>query len=159
MRTTDGNSLEHTEQFTLLLDDGGWGWIIDQGDTLGSYRVTKRSEASSWNTYLNNDLLWLSTKLRKYGALATSTDFLIEGQINDHKFQVLYSGQYFRAVVVSDGQSVATWQDSPYAIMLTKKYKINPYLLMPSECSHQDFTELITLLGLAHTISRNLLGI
>jgi hypothetical protein len=162
VKTADGSTLEHTEQFTLLLDEGALGWIIDQRDTLGSYRVIKRSEdslASLWSSCFNDDLKWLRVRLRKYGAIETPTDFLIEAKINDRQFLVVYSGQYFRAVVLSDGRAVATWQDTPYAIMLSKKYRINPYLLIPSGSADQDFMEFITLLGLAHSISRNLIGI
>lgn len=162
VRTSEGNTIETTEQVILQLEKGAWGWIIDVEDTLGNYLVTKRPEGpagSAWNTYFGKDLGWLKEKTRKYGALESPTDFMIEGDINGKSFQVMYSGQYYRAVVIQNDAAVATWQDTPYAVMLTKKYRIYPYLLMPASASDEEFNELVTVLGLAHTISRNMLGI
>lgn len=175
VRSEDGSkTLETTEHLILHLDSGAWGLFIDQKDTLGAYIVTKRGEDPrgitwknqlgldldwiEWNEYFG-DLEWLKDKIKRYGAVETPTDFTIEGVLNGEHFFVVYSGQFFRSILIRDEQLMGVWQDSPYAIMLSKKYKISPYLLLPPDIDPSVYQESLTLLGLAHTIGRNLMGL
>ncbi len=148
---------------------------MEQNDTLGAYIVTKRGEDPrgifwknqlgldldwvEWNEYFGDNLEWLKDKIRKYGAIETPTDFTVEGILNGEHFFLVYSGQYFRSILIRDRQLMGIWQDSPHTIMLSRKYKVIPYLMIPPVVNQKDLEETLTILGLAHTISRNLLGI
>ena len=176
LRNEDGSkTLETTEQLILHLDSGAWGLFMDQKDTLGAYVVTKRGEGPrgltwknqlgqdldwmEWDEYFGENLEWLKDKIRRYGAIETPTDFTIEGNLNGENFFVVYSGQYFRSILIRDGQLAGVWQDSPYAVMMSRKYKISPYLLLPPDLNPSDFQVDLSILGLAHAIARNLMGI
>ncbi|WP_420316150.1 hypothetical protein [Ekhidna sp.] len=161
VRDSDGyQSVETTESIEFKLEEGAWGWIIEGLDTLGSYEVEIRTIPSDpegyWN-YTDTNIGWLKSKLKKYGLYENSYDFLVRGSFNDESFLLIYSGRYFRQALLQNDEIMGIWQDKPYVNMLSKKYRISPYLLLPQNI--EDEQKIIVQLAIGQMLARNLMGI
>ncbi|MEQ9008992.1 MAG: hypothetical protein RLP12_13995, partial [Ekhidna sp.] len=162
VKDEEGNrTIETTETVELYWKEGAWGWIIQENDTLGKFQLEIRTSQSDpekrWQTYTDVNINWLRSKLKKHGIYENPYDFLIKGSINGQDFILLYSGRFFREALISEDKLVGLWQDKPYVVMLSKKHRIYPYVLLPKEASLEKQKQKLLLLGLGQTMARNLM--
>lgn len=164
VKDEQGNrTIETTESVELYWKEGAWGWIVQERDTLGKFQLEIRTSQSDpeklWQTYTDENIGWLKSKLKQHGLYANTYDFLVRGTMNNEPFLLVYSGRYYRLALVNEGQRKGVWQDKPYVVMLSKKHRVYPYVLLPGDVTPAEQKQRIFLLGLGQTLARNLMEI
>ncbi|GEM_PF-2815219 len=151
VKTSDGS-------YTIASEDslypdwmaGGFGIILEDKDTIGVFslmiNIPMSSPLKSWMLKLRKDGSNDYEKIRKYEQLQSNTDFAIEGTFRNRNFSMLTSGSHYRSLVAFENNPNLIFQNHPDFIILSKKDKVHPYLLMNND---KDGLEIVDLLQLS----------
>ena len=156
------SSIESSEYIELYWKKGATGWFIQAGDTIGTYEVEVRTSPEDSEGYWKHtdaNLKWLKKKLKKYVGYENPYDFTVKGSLHNEPFLLVNNGRYFRSVIVRGDQVTALWQDTPHVIMIIKKHRIYPYVLLDNSQTKEQTIRDLTILGLGQTLSRSMMGL
>ncbi len=153
LKQADGSSTLVTEE-GLYPDwhKGAYGLILEKSDTVGDFTLHTDLSADSiglqWISRIETESQWVGTILKKYEPNRMNYDLIITGYLRGQRFSIISSGNYFRSLVFIDDEPEAIFQSDPNFVILRKKDRIPPYLLLnPSldEARSIDFFQLAML--------------
>ncbi len=150
VKNEDGSrSVETNETISLDWDMGSSGLIVEQRDTLGAFIVIKNpiedSLSKVWLSTLLKNGSKLIQRLKRYDGGFPKNSFLVRGELNGRYFSMVTSGNHYQTVLIVDGIPVAFYQREPDFIILGKKDKLYPYILIAKDERDRDRMDIIRL--------------
>jgi len=157
----DGSySLESSKGYYIDWHRGAIGLIIENTDTIGEFVLVTDlqfdPEGEEWMAKIRNESTWVSEKLKKYDPNPQNYDFVIEGMVNGAQFEIYHSGNHYRSLILVEEKPEAVFQSEPDFIILGKKNKLSPYLLVEKNTG-PEIEYFFRLAILSRLISKTLL--
>lgn len=159
VKNDDGTTSVETQKGVYIdWSKGGSALIIEKGDTLGGFDFATNLQEDTMSLYwlerLEADNSDLRAKLKKYQIGQMNYNLQTIGTIRGKFFYMVTSGNYFKSVIIIEGEPRAIFQSDPNFIILDKKDRISPYLLFANPTNEEDRTDLIRLALLNALLSR-----
>lgn len=159
VKNEDGSlSIETRKGIFIDWVHGADGLILEKKDTIGGFsletNILNDDFSNNWINKISNDGKWVDSKLKKYRQGEMNYHFKMEGKIRDNEFCIINHGNLYRSLILINGSPVAIYQSEPDFIILSKKDKLNPYLLMDINVDETMKTDLHRLAFLSNIIAK-----
>lgn len=167
IKNDDGSvSMDTQKGVVVHWDKGAYGLVRHHSDTLAVFQVSqelsKDSLSSIWLSTLRHHGKSVGNKIRKYDPYGSGSDLYISGVFRNKPFLLITDGRSYQSILVINGEPMALFQQNTPFIILSKKDKVWPYILYPSDLStpeSSDFIRLALLTVMVRTYqSKELLG-
>lgn len=130
-----------------------FGLILEGSDTLGRFTLLPDQlmdpSGYFWLSRLEKENSKVTAIIEKNEAFPVNSDFMVKVEFRGRELTMVSSGRDYRSLILLEDQPVAVFQREPNFIVLNKKNRISPYLLMAKD--KMDREDLIRL-GLFNTL-------
>lgn len=153
----DGSSsIETVETYDLFWDDEVIGDIMENDQKIGEFTVKNRSHENAmisfWKQSAYYKPVWLDKKVDAFEYYDKPGDFMVNVTWQDQEYLLIYHSDHYQCALVHEDSMIALWQDAPSNV-LSKKNRINPYLLIKKELTEGEAQQAISLLSLGLTLA------
>ncbi|WPP52208.1 hypothetical protein [Catalinimonas niigatensis] len=161
VQNEDGSSSVETQRGVYIdWSQGAYGLILEQGDTLGGFTLIAKPEADPDNLYwlsrIREESSELRDKLKKYEAGQMNFNFQLIGVLRGQLFSVLTNGSHYKSLLMLEEQPEAIFQNHPDYMILSKKDRIHPYLLLNKTLEEERKMDMIRLAFLNNLMDQSM---
>lgn len=150
VRNEDGSRSVET-QTGVIMDwtYGAFGLILEGSDTLGRFTLLPDQlmdhSGFFWLSRLERDNKNLTALIGKYEPVQVNANFMAKVEFRSREITMVSSGRDYRSLILLEDQPIAVFQSEPHFIILNKKNRISPYLLVAKEMDKMEHGDLIRL--------------
>jgi len=150
VRNDDGSySIDSKKGITIAWEKGAYGYIMEKSDSLGRFVLQTNflsdSEGLTWLNKIEKESKWIKDKFRNYGPQLSTYNYSVSGLIRNKKFYMVNSGSNFRSVILIENEPVAIFQSDPNTMIIGKKNRIEPYILVKSKLEDTEIADILRL--------------
>ncbi len=161
VKNDDGSSsVEKVEWLEVDWSNTTHGFILEKSDTIGSFTMTTdvqfEMDGLTWLSRLEKESISRNSNPKKYFQYNLTDDFIISGLFYGKSFIIISSGSNNKSIILVENIPVALFQSIPDFIIMGKKNRIEPYILINKTLLDNKEIDIFRLSMLSRLIAKTI---
>lgn len=158
----DGSWSVYTQKnINLNWKKNAFGIVIERGDTIGRLRIIREpwedAELATWRERIYAQRCAASVSRYRYEASRNGYfDFALVGTFRNQKISIISSAELWRSLILIEGKPQGIFQSDNDPLLVTKKPRLSPYLLLDNTIPDHEKKDWIRLSMLTRLMATTL---